>query len=189
MLNDDIFLRGFAAELIKSAGHPLIASVDRTGTMLGQKVKGMATRVTKRARGIQASSKGGSGLKGVVAKAIMKKAEEGDDAGQAGDVLKALLEEANARMNDRENEQGYNEQAGSGADDPSYGAGQGPGPGGAAARSSPRPMPSKPLPPQVRAPRKAPPRTALPPPKGSVPPPPPAPPAKAEPKKLPVDLD
>lgn len=41
------FLHGFADELIKEASHPLFEAVQKGGTLLGQKVKGMITRATK----------------------------------------------------------------------------------------------------------------------------------------------
>lgn len=183
---NSIFLRGFTAELVKTAA---IGE-----TMLGQKVKGMVSNIAKRSSGIRARSKGGAGLKGVTKK-LTKKAEEGDGAGddstQAGDVLRTILEEAQARFNDASNSQGYNDQTGDSADDPSYGAGTGPGPGSRPAPSSPGPKPSGPIPPP--RPRPARPklaRVALPPPKaggGGTPSLPP--PAKAEPRRLPVDLD
>lgn len=49
---DDHFLVGFADELTlqKEAAHPLFSSITRGGTMLGRKVRGMMTRVSKRSR-------------------------------------------------------------------------------------------------------------------------------------------
>lgn len=117
----DSFLHGFTEELVKEGAigsHPLIQSIKRGGTALGQKVKGMASAAVRRARGIRAKTKGGAGLKKVTKPATIKKTaafikfgEMGDDdepssggiadalgGDNANDVLKAIIEEAQARM-------------------------------------------------------------------------------------------
>ncbi len=211
------FLEGFTDELVKTGGLPVVGKIRAGATMLGQKVRSIASSVAKRARGIQAETRGGNGLKGVAtiksmkapgmpkkAAFVIKLADEadgdgdggkGDDANDAGDILKSIIEEAEARLNNPGNEQGYNEQQSDGANDPSYGAGQGmdsPGPSGAGGGAgvgggarNPSPNPSLP-----RPPRQPPPRTYVPkgqePAKPSVPTPPPP---KKPPSLKDIDLD
>lgn len=163
---DNFFLQGFADELVKTSA---------AETMLGQKVKNAVGKIAKRSAGIRSQTKGGSGLKGVV------KAAE-DDTGAAGDVLRTIMEEAQARINDEGNEQGYNDQLGSGANDDSYGAGT----GTTTIHGNKQPLPPRPPPPQ--APRQAPPRRVVGTGENTAPivRKAPAPPAPA--RKLPVDL-
>lgn len=133
---ENAFLSGFADELVKEGAHPLLQSVQRGGTMLGQKVKSMAKRVVKRGRGLMARTKGGTGLKGVAKikapkipkmkkKSSVKLAQdgengEGDSAEDAGAILRAILEEAQART-----QQGYQDEETMGVNEPSYGHGGG----------------------------------------------------------------
>jgi hypothetical protein len=136
------FLVGFTNELVKTGAPSLkgmSTKVKAGGTMLGQKVKSMTSKVMKRSKGIRATTKGGTGLKGVVSKlkkrasvqsvAMPKLAEDddsgdsGDDSGDAGDILRAIIEEAQARLEDQP---GVDQMgATGGADDASYGTGTG----------------------------------------------------------------
>jgi hypothetical protein len=54
---DNYFLNGFVDELTKEAAHPLFTSMNRGGTLLGQRVRGLMKRVVKRSRKI---GKGGA---------------------------------------------------------------------------------------------------------------------------------
>lgn len=137
------FLQGFTDELVKTGGVPMVGKIRQGATLLGQKVRSMTNSVVKRARGIRAESKGGEGLKTVTKPkgirpvktaadllAGVKLADDADgdgdgDEGGSDEVLRAIMREAEARINDESNEQGYNDQQADGADDPSYGAGQG----------------------------------------------------------------
>lgn len=120
----DPFMSGFVDELVKTAAiGPMAAKVKAGATMLGKSVKNIAAKAAKRVRmkGVVIRGK-----KGIGKKAALRKIAEGDMSDEsAQDMLSAIMEEAQARFNNDENEQGYNEQMGGGADDISYGAGRG----------------------------------------------------------------
>lgn len=133
------FLNGFVDELVKegASGHPLFTSIKKGGTALGQKVKHMASAVMKRAKGVRAQSKGGAGLKGVTSKFKKRaslvsfgKIAEGDEepgtestsGDEANDVLKAIIEEAQARLS---GDQAYDDQATPASSDDMFGHGRG----------------------------------------------------------------
>lgn len=124
----DPFMNAFTDEVLKTAAAAPMAKLKTGATMLGQKVKAMASKVSKRAKGLRAQTKGGSGMKNLVAgKRMAKRAAEGDDGGDesAQDLLTSIMNAAQERINDDDNSQGYNEQQDGGSDDLSYGAGTG----------------------------------------------------------------
>lgn len=127
------FLTGFTNELVKEGAHPLIKTVQRGGSMLGQKVKSMVGKVIKRGKKLRATTKGGNGLKGVLKMkkkasyedengegGIVSDSSDAGDSADAGEILRAILEEAQARVGDGG---GYTDETES--NEPSYGSGKG----------------------------------------------------------------
>lgn len=143
------FLEGFVGELAKEAGggHPMISGIMRTGTVLGQKVRGMVSKAGQIAQKSLGQAKRGAGL----SKSLhIKKAEEGDwateagaggegegdDADAVGRTLRALMQNAQTPSFDSEFGD-YQDTSQLGPEDqvPSYGTGEGTPPAVAAKKA------------------------------------------------------
>jgi hypothetical protein len=121
------FLTGFCDELVKQAAQPILQTVGKSGTMLGQKVQGAVSRAKNLSEKIGRRAARGAGLKKVVEKKASEdggfydeedeeESEEGAD--EAGEMLRRIMAQY-------QQDGGYSEEPDAGADQPLYGGGKG----------------------------------------------------------------
>lgn len=122
-----IFLTGFYDELVKTAAPPLLQTVGKSGTMLGQKVQGAVSRSLKRSEKIGRRAARGAGLKKVIEKTSSEdggfyeedeedESEGEGDADEAGEMLRRIMAQY-------QQDGGYSEEPEAPADAPLYGTG------------------------------------------------------------------